>query len=194
MKKEEEILYELGVDFSGTDIPQPVDLRNVLSRNPIGKKWGFRDVDKLEGIVVHQALGEGSIEGIAKYHTGVKSHLYAGGVESLAYTIAIRKNGQIVLANGLHKATWSQGFRGIDGDENRKYMAVVLEGYFTYEGCENETAGEPTEEQLISLLLLWRYLKKAWDCDYSNIFGHFDFGKPTCPGTTVEALIKSIRK
>lgn len=194
MKTEEEIIYRLGMSFSGTDLPQPVDLRNELSRNPIGKKWGFRDINQLEGLVIHQALGDGSIEGIAKYHTGKGSHLYAGGVESIPYTIAIRKDGQVVLANALHKATWSQGFRGIDGDENRKYIAVVLEGYFKYEGCQNETAQEPTGEQLLALLLLWRYCKGLWKWDKDAIYSHADFGKATCPGSTIESLIKLLKK
>ena len=189
---EEELLYELGHSFSGLAIPQPVDLRTRLARNPIGKKWGFRDVDRLEGIVVHQALGGGSIEGIAKYHIGAKSHLYAGGVESLAYTLAIRKDGQIVLANGLHKAPWAQGFRGIDGDENRKYIAVVLEGYLKYAGCQNETSGEPTKEQVISLLILWGYCKELWKWDKDKLFCHSDFGKASCPGSTIENLIKAL--
>lgn len=194
MKTEEEIIYELGLTFSGTDIPQPVDLRNELKRNLTGKKWGFRKVEQLDGLVIHQALGNGSIEGIAKYHTGTKSHLYAGGVESLAYTIAIRKDGQVVLANPLHKATWSQGFRGIDGDENRKYIAVVLEGYFKYEGCQNDSAGEPTEEQILALLLLWRYCKGLWNWDKEVIYPHANFGKASCPGSTIESLIKLLKK
>ena len=190
---DENLLYKLGMGFSGTEIPQPVDIRYKLARNEEGKKWGYRDINQLQGMVIHQALGEGSIEGIAKYHTGVGSHIYASGVESLAYTIAIRKNGQICLCNDLDKATWSQGFRGISGDENRKYIAVVVEGYLKYEGCENRGAGEPTEEQLISLLMLWGYCKKLWHWDNNAIYGHYSFGKPSCPGSTIKSLIESIR-
>lgn len=190
---EENLLYKLGMGFSGTEIPQPVDLRGKLATNPIGKRWGSREVNKLEGLVIHQALGDGSIEGLAKYHTSTKSHLYAGGVESLAYTIAIRKNGQIGLCNDLSKATWSQGFRGIDGDENRKYISVLVEGYLNYNGCENSGAGEPTEEQLISLLMLWGYCKRLWHWDGDAIYGHYFFGKSSCPGNTIKSLIEAIR-
>lgn len=186
--------YGLGQGFSGLTIPQPTDLRDKLATNPEGKQWKTRNVAALQGLVVHQALGHYTLEGIAKYHTSEKCHLVKGGVESIAYTIGIRKNGEVAVLNDLNKSTWSQGYRKIAGDENARYIALVLEGLFDYEGCVNTNAGEPTAEQLTSLLILWDYCKNLWGWKSDQLYGHYHFGKPACPGKTLQCLIESLRR
>lgn len=194
MSDETSFLYGLGLSFSGTHIPQPADLRTKLATNPEGRHWRKRKVTDLQGLVVHQALGNYSLEGIARYHTGEKSHLVAGGTESIAYTIGIRRNGEVALLNDLNKSTWSQGCRSIEGDENARYMAIVLEGLFDYDGCDSPNAKEPTPEQMISLLLLWNYCKKEWNWNHDQIYGHYHFGKPACPGKTLRTMIEAIKQ
>jgi hypothetical protein len=178
---------------AGLGMVEPFDGRQSLKKNPRGKKWKTRDVDTLSGMVWHQELGWGSVEGVAEYHTGNDSHLHAGGVESIAYTFAIRRNGQIVLCNDFDRAVWSQGFKGRSGDENAEFMSVMFEGLFSGPGVTDPTAGEPNDEQMLSALMLWRICKKAWDWNEEDLYGHYHFGKPACPGDTIGTLIESVR-
>lgn len=172
-------------------IPQAVDLRDSLAKNPQGRKWKTRDVSGLKGVVWHQALANGPVEAIAHYHTGEDSHLCAGGVESIAYTFAIRKNGQIVLCNDLEKSTWSQGYKGRKGDENAEFISVLFEGFFQGEGVTDSDAGEPTMEQILSGITLWKVLKAMFKWSDSALMGHSTFGKPACPGFTLQRIIDS---
>jgi hypothetical protein len=148
----------------GLGMVELFDGRQSLKKNTRGKKWKTRDVEGLKGMVWHQELGWGSVEGVAEYHTGRDSHLQAGGVESIAYTFAIRRNGQIVLCNDFERAVWSQGFKGRSGDENTEFMSVMFEGLFNGPGVTD-----------------------------ADLHGHYHFGKPACPGDTIGTLIESVR-
>lgn len=190
MTTEETILYNLGK----SDGPNPSDLRLSLATNPDGRQWRERSVNGISGLVVHQELGWSSVEDVAIYHTGRSSHLYAGGVESIAYTFAIRRDGQICLCNDISKATWSHGYRARPGDENAEFMAVMLEGHFRADGHESAKAGEPTAEQMMSLLNLWMKCKEHWEWDNKSLYGHYHFGKEFCPGDTLKGIIEAIRR
>lgn len=190
---EREILTQITKAAKGIGIAEPLDGRRALKRNPQGKKWKTRSAKALKGMVWHQELGWGSIEAVANYHTGRNSHLYRNGVESIAYTFAIRRNGQIVLCNDFNKAVWSQGFKGRPGDENAEFMSVMFEGLFRGTGVTDSSAGEPNEDQLLSALLLWRLCKERWSWQADDLYGHFQFGKPACPGSTFQTMIEAIR-
>jgi len=170
-------------------MPPPLDGRGLLATNPDGKRWKLRDVGKIKGMVWHQELGDGSIEDVARYHTGDDSHL--GVVESIAYTLAIRKNGQVVLCNDLAKATWSQGFKDRPGDENAEFMSVMFEGFFAADGVED--GGEPTSAQMLSGLALWKTCRDIWGWNNSGLYGHSAFGKPSCPGRTLQGIVNAVR-
>ena len=157
---EEAFLEKLTLRYEHLGIPKPRDGRNLLARNPEGQKWGSRHVGSIEGMCFHQAMG-GSLSGIAKYHTGPKSHLKAGGVESIAYTFAIEPDGRIVLCNDFNKRPWSQGFRGRAGDENADFISTLVVGDFT---AGDHKAGEPTTEQLMSGLILWDFSNTGLNC------------------------------
>lgn len=172
-------------------IPEPTDLRRELPRNELGQQWRKRHIADIRGMVWHQALANGSVEAIAGYHTGRDSHLYPGGVESIAYTFAIRKDGQIVLCNNLDKVTWSQGDREHPGDENELYISVLFEGLLTNEVVDDPDAGEPTLEQIISGITLWKVVKAFLKLEDDALFGHADFGKSACPGSTLQAIIRA---
>jgi len=169
------------------------DLRKKLSTNPNGKKWKLRNVQELKGMVWHQELGWGTVENVAKYHTGRDSHLTKGGVESIAYSFAIRKSGEIVLCNDLNKATWSQGYKGRKGDENKEFLAVMFEGLFRADTNNDNNSGEPTLEQIHSAFHLWSICKKLWNWNNGALYGHYHFGKPACPGDTLKKTIEAIR-
>jgi hypothetical protein len=171
----------------------PVDARTLLQRNPNVTGWGRRTVGALKGMCWHQALSWGSVESVAIYHTGAQSHLRAGGVESISYTFAIRRNGEILLCNDLGDRVWSQGFRGRDGDENAEFLSVMFEGFFRGPDVTDLTAGEPTDDQVLAGLTLWRACRDLWGWDASDLYGHYHFGKPACPGYTLQGVIDAVR-
>lgn len=144
-------------------------------------------------MVWHQELGWGSIEGVARYHTSKNSHLCKGGVESIGYTLAIRRNGQIVLCNNLNKAPWSQGYKGREGDENAEFLAVMFEGMFNGEHVTDPSSGEPNGLQMTSALILWQVCKELWGWKECDLYGHYLFGKPSCPGDTLRTVIEAVR-
>ncbi len=190
---ETKLLDRLTTIYKGVGLPLPLDARSLLAHNPKGQHWKDRSVDALKGMVWHQSLSWGSVENVAKYHTGPDCHLAPGGTESIAYTWAIRRNGQVLLCNDLKKATWSHGFKDRAGDENAEFMAAMFEGYFLGEGVADPKAGNPNEAQILSGLLLWTVCKQEWKWPSSALCGHFDFGKPACPGTLLQSIIKAIR-
>ncbi len=188
-----QIFEKLRDIYQGLGIPAPYDGRSRLKRNPHGRKWKLRNVKKLKGMVWHQELGWGSIEAVAKYHTGKNSHLCRGGVESISYSLAIRRNGQIVLCNDLNKATWSQGYKGRVGDENAEFLGVMFEGMFAGEHVTDSSAGEPNGTQMTSALILWQVCKDLWGWKECDLYGHYLFGKPSCPGNTLRTVIEAVR-
>ena len=187
------ILQQLKVAMQGVGLPGPHDGRKTLPTNANGQHWKNRTVEDLKGMVWHQAQAWGSVEEIAKYHTGKNSHLHEDGVESISYTWAIRRDGQIVLCNDFEKATWSQGFKGRVGDENAEFMSCVFEGFFRDMGILDAKAGEPTYQQMLSGLVLWKTLKENWKWHTDDLYGHFDFGKSYCPGNTLKTVVLGIR-
>jgi len=190
---EEQLLERLQTAAGALKIQPPLDGRATLATNPRGRKWKRRSPEDLQGLVWHQELGWGSIEAVARYHTGPGSHLHAGGVESIAYTFAIRKNGQIVLCNDLNRATWSQGYAGRKGDENAEFLSCMFEGFFTGEGVDDPSAGQPNDRQMLSGLILWKICQEVWKWKAGDLYGHFLFGKPACPGDTLQTVIQAVR-
>lgn len=194
MIDETQFLYDLGRLFLSNDIPLPGDLRNKLNTNlGGGKAWRLREPQELKGLVFHQELGWGTVENVAKFHTSPESNLYPGGVESIAYTFAIRRDGQVVLCNDFDKSTWSHGTKDRPGNENAEFMSVMFEGFFNYDGCANLDGGEPTLQQMQSALLLWYFSRKLWGWDNTALYGHYHFGKDKCPGNTLRAIIEAVR-
>ncbi|MGP0565836.1 MULTISPECIES: peptidoglycan recognition protein family protein [unclassified Nitrospina] len=190
---EEQLLERLEAAALALKIQKPFDGRTTLPTNKQGKKWKRRDPEALQGMVWHQELGWGSIEAVARYHTGPDSHLHAGGVESIAYTFAIRKNGQVVLCNDLDRAPWSQGYAGRKGDENAEFLSVMFEGFFQGTGVDDPSAGHPNDRQLLSGLILWKICQDLWKWKAGDLYGHFLFGKPACPGDTLQTVVEAVR-
>jgi hypothetical protein len=193
MKQEQVLLASLTKAARAVGLPNTTDARGKLKTYPAAKKWKLRDVDALEGMVWHQELAWGSVESVAEYHTGKQSHLAKGGVRSIAYTFAIRRNGQIVLCNDFDQAVWSQGYKGRPGDENVEFLSVMFEGFFKGPNVSDPSAGHPNDRQLLAGLSLWSMCKAEWGWDSGALYGHFHFGKPACPGTALQAIIETIR-
>lgn len=181
----ETVVSELSLLSQALQLPHPKDLRNQLATNPRGKRWRRRNPRRTHGVVWHQAMSEGSVEQIALYHTGNESHLYPGGVESIAYTFAIRPDGQVIICNDLDQATWSQGDKDRRGDENKEFIAVLFIGKF----LPAAQGSEPSIHQLMSGLILWRVLKDLLSWNENSLHGHFEFGKDACPGNFLKSII-----
>ncbi|MCK5607592.1 peptidoglycan-binding protein [Candidatus Pacearchaeota archaeon] len=190
---ERKLLAILTEKMKVLDLPEPVDVRRSLPVNPRGRKFKKRLVHKLGGLVWHQELGWHSIEAVAKYHTGPKSHVVAGGTESILYTLAIDESGKVHLCNDLNKSTWSHGDRDRAGDENSEFMSVMFVGDFKAKGHLSPKAGEPSRQQMLAGMILWEVCRELWGWNDSQLYGHFDFGKDACPGDTLRAMIEAIR-
>jgi hypothetical protein len=190
---EQEILAAWTKAAKAVGLPPGYDGRAELKKNARGKKWKKRDVEALEGMVWHQELGWGSVESVAEYHTGKESHLARGGVQSIAYTFAVRRDGQVVLCNDFDRAVWSQGYKGRSGDENSEFVSVMFEGLFAGPGVSDPSAGAPNDDQLLAALMLWRVCKGAWEWRECDLYGHFHFGKAACPGSALQSVIETIR-
>jgi hypothetical protein len=168
------------------------DLRGTLKTNP-KVSWKKRDPSKIQGLVIHQELGWSSVENVAKYHTGPDSHLKAGGVHSISYTFAVRRDGSLCLCNDLENKTWSQGMKGNDIDENEAFVGCMFEGLFLYDGNTNAKAGEPSLAQMKTAILLWETLRDHYKWSNSALTGHYHWGKPACPGDTLKSFVELVR-
>jgi hypothetical protein len=162
------------------------DGRGTLPTNP-DREWPARDPEKLQGVCYHQSLEEhGRAAGNARYHAG-PNHISRNGLPGLSYTLFVEQSGEVILANDVECKTFSQGYRDRKGDENALYIGVCFGGNFSgpgYKGTQH-----PTPAQMRTAVNLWRHLKSIWDWNDEALYGHFDFGKPACPGDALMNLI-----
>jgi N-acetylmuramoyl-L-alanine amidase len=158
------------------------------------RTWGARPRSSINRIIVHQALCEGTIEGINRYHTtpDMNNHLSLRGAPHFAYHYGIRLDGaegEIVQANKLTHVTWHT--KG----QNKVGVGVMLEGNFMAPG--NDLAGladGPTEKQLASLEWLVGHLEDILKIDPHDVYGHYHFGKAVCPGYKIVDWIENHRR
>ncbi len=169
------------------------DARSLLPSKE-GATWDRRDLFQLKGVVWHQALGWGTVEDVARYHIGPDNHLLPGGLPSIAYTFAIRRDGEVLLCNDLEAKPWSQGTKERPGDENAEFISVMFEGLFAGRGVSGKNIGEPSTDQIISGLQLWKVLLNVFGFGPSDLYGHYHFGKPACPGYTLQRIIDAVRR
>ncbi len=187
--REDNFLSELAFTSNNRFPLNVIDLRGMLPTNE-NHAWNKRKLGVLKGLVVHQELGDGTIEQVADYHTGLGSHLRKGGVHSISYTLGIRDDGTICLLNNFEDITWSQGSKN-HPYANTNHLSVMLQGNFNTDmDGKND---EPNGRQITSLMVLWTVLKNMSNWDDSCLFGHFDFGKKSCPGFTLETIIRAVR-
>lgn len=185
MSKTDELIEYIGA----------TDLRGSLPTNPNGTQFKKRDPSGIKGIVYHQELGWGTLEQVAKYHTG-PNHMSTDGLSNISYTIGIRRNGEVCVLNDLETKTWSQGDKHRVGDENAEFMSVLFEGLFSFDNTTEhlgQAVGQPTPEQMVRAITLWTQLADFFKFGVQDLYGHYHFGKPACPGNTLKAIIDGIR-
>ncbi|KKL49114.1 hypothetical protein LCGC14_2318770 [marine sediment metagenome] len=166
-----------------------VDGRKTLTRHNT-KRWDRRNPSKIIGVVMHQSLDNyGTASGIAKYHAG-PNHISDLGLPGLSYTVFGEKDGTLILANDVEAMTYSQGTRSLPGDENELYLAICFGGNFPGPGYNGPQ--EPTDAQLSSAVAFWDIVQEIWGFTNNQLFGHYEFGKPSCPGYALSGIIESI--
>lgn len=170
-----------------------LDLRSSLPRN-YAKMWPRREPEDLKGVVFHQSLEDyGTAWGNARYHSG-SNHISKEGLPGLSYTIFVdRKTGKAVLANGVECATYSHGNRVVYGDENRRFLGVCFGGNFAGPGYTPGNAMRLTSEQNRVMHSLWPHLEKVFGFSGNQLYGHYHFGKPACPGSEIAEYIEAVR-
>lgn len=166
------------------------DGRESLPRHD-SRKWSHRDPEKIIGVCFHQSLDDyGRAKGNARYHMN-PNHISKAGLPGLSYTIFVEKSGKAILANSVEDKTYSQGQSDRPGDENALYLGVCFGGNFSGPGYDGPQ--EPTQDQIITGERLWNHLEGIWGWGGDAIHGHFDFGKPACPGYVLMDLVKRLR-
>jgi N-acetyl-anhydromuramyl-L-alanine amidase AmpD len=161
-----------------------VNLVDKLEWHPT-RRWSIRQLSQIKKIIIHQELGEGSIENVNKYHIG-PNHISSKGCPRICYHYGIRKNGEIAQLNELSSMVWHT--KG----QNREGIGILVVGNFAGTG-HTAASSEPTNEQLASLAFLVDYLKQAFDFSNQELFGHYHFGKPACPGFVISEWIEKQR-
>jgi hypothetical protein len=126
---------------------------------------------------------------LAKYFTG-PNHISAEGLPGVSYTAVVEPSGIGTLCNDVEDETFSQGDAAGSGDENALYLAVCYCGNFSGPGYQGTQ--EPTDAQMITAHQIWATCKDLWGWKNNQLFGHYHFGKPACPGYTLTNLIESV--
>lgn len=150
--------------------------------------WPRRSLDDIAGLCIHHSASHNDDPvRTARYHSSPGEHITrdSRGCPGLTYGLVITEREQPpLLVNDLEHATWSQGGkRSSPGDENRHLLALLVMGKFTHERA-------PIYSQLCRLWQLVHQLQTALNLPPCALFGHFDFGKATCPGPQIERSIR----
>lgn len=149
-----------------------------------------RALEDIKGVCFHQTWGNTDPIKVNKYHIG-PNHISKKGCPHICYTVFIDGNGKITLCNDWKDITWSQGTSKMPGDENRLYVSVCVGGKFKNKAYPDYP--DPSVAQMAGVDLVWKWLQKIFNFPDTAIFGHFDFGKPTCPGEKIEKYIRLVR-
>ena len=170
------------------------DSRAILPKHS-SKRWARRRIEEIHGLVVHQTAGSRTALANAEYHVGA-NHISATGCPGLCYTYFIETDGKIIWANDQEDITWSQATDHgrapwTDLNGNRNFISVCVGGNFSAEGYVGKHI--PTDAQIASLEKLWEHLQATLKLKKQAIFGHYHFGKPTCPGTVLSTKVEEWR-
>ncbi|WP_159520467.1 peptidoglycan recognition protein family protein [Sunxiuqinia indica] len=150
--------------------------------------WRKRELRQIDKVILHQELGESTVENVNTYHTSVspQNHITPKGCPHICYHYAIRKNGEIVQTNELSDITWH--CKG----QNTSSVGIMVVGNFSGPGYDMGTS-EPTPEQMQSVEELVDFLLESLGLDNADLFGHYHFGKPACPGYVLQEWIEKKR-
>ena len=117
------------------------------------------------------------------------------GAPHIAYHYAIRQkdkdgsvDGEIIQANALTDITWHTRTQNTSG------VGIMLQGNFKGQGYDLSGVSEgPTSKQTESLQWLVNYLLDYLRITPQDVYGHYHFGKPACPGYKASEWIEKYR-
>ncbi|MEO9869087.1 peptidoglycan recognition protein family protein [Ekhidna sp.] len=164
-----------------------MEIQNLITKLPWHptRRWSVRQLSKIGKIILHQELGEADVEAVNNYHIQ-PNHISSRGCPHLCYHYAIRKNGEIIQSNELSSVTWH--CKG----QNTSAIGIMVVGNFNGPGYDMGTS-EPTKEQIKSIQFLIEYLQKSFNLSNQDVYGHYHFGKPACPGHDLQKLVEKYR-
>jgi hypothetical protein len=111
--------------------------------------------------------------------------------------------GQIVVyqCQPFDMASWHTGGKDERGRGRNRYgVGVVCQGCFWSRHDPKRKplpgqTGRPSTAQLVASHALWTgYLKPRLGLTNRQLSGHFEAGKPTCPGDVLEAWVKQVQQ
>ena len=150
------------------------------------KTFSNRNGATLKGIAFHHSASKAGdperFKKVAAYHVK-PNHISDSGCPGICYTIGIAIDGEVCLFHSIDVATWSHG------NANKTHLSCLVSGNFYSES--NPKGHEPTAEQLRSVASVAIACQKLWGRAF-EVTGHFKFGKPACPGATIEAMVRAI--
>jgi hypothetical protein len=69
------------------------------------RRWSVRELTGINRIIIHQELGDGSVEDVNQYHIQ-PNHISPKGCPHFCYHYGIDKIGEIIQSNDLRNITW----------------------------------------------------------------------------------------
>jgi hypothetical protein len=155
--------------------------------------WPSRSSSDILGICIHQNAGGSDPHVTAAYHTSQNNHITPGRpLPSICYHIAITDSDDPawLVANPLWR-TYAQGSPS-PGDENLHLLSVVVMGNFDGPGHQGKQAA-PTPRQMGALDAVVLWAQRVFSFTDSGMFGHYHFGKASCPGYAIQEWIEARR-
>jgi peptidoglycan hydrolase-like protein with peptidoglycan-binding domain len=163
-----------------------LDKRDVMPKHKT-MRWKKRKISSIQGMCFHHTAGSRIALKTAANHV---DSFKGVGAPGLCYTFFIEEDGVIWWANDIESVVWSQGYSKRPGSENVDFISCVVGGDFSSPGYKG--ADSPSVEQVISMLQLSRWLSFHLNFKYSDVYGHFNFGKDRCPGQALENIIVDV--
>lgn len=171
-----------------------IDRRNTM---PTGDgRWKVRAPSDIVGQCVHQSASMNVDKPVetALYHTG-PNHISENGLPSICYCICITDTDDPPwLTVDFKYRTYSQGADDdqYPGDENKHLLAILVMGSFIAPGYRGKLS-KPSERQMVHLSRVTDWAGDVFEYGPEGIFGHYHFGKATCPGSYLMNWVESLR-
>ena len=178
-----------------------------LPRGP--REYKKRAVGGIEHVYVHQSAGNrlNGVEApyrIAKFHAGPPKRSDSGrwvgggrGWPGIGYTFVVpsvpdTQDGKFVVYRCHEDDVWSYHTgRGA----NKHGVAVCVAGSYQSRHSDNPRAVWAPDSAAITALneLVLDYLVPRYGLKPTDVLGHFDAGKPACPGDFLEQWVRHVR-
>lgn len=158
-----------------------VDKRAEMPKGP--GAWPKVKASDRCGAVLHQNGSKNFTrpKSTAAYHTSKDNHISPGGMPSTVYDIMVPDipGPPWVTADFLDRK-YSHAASN-PGDENRHLLAILVMGGYRGPGYRGY-AEQPSAHQLKGLESVVNWLQHVFGFGDEGLFGHFNFGKSSCPG------------